>query len=304
MTSNKEKNVKQKKRSHSTNQSNQTRRQRVLKYELYEQELQMLNTCEELVKTYEKLQVEIRDYPDVVLKKKKRLNHVLTELSEQAEEQIAKTTRLAAKLNKMSQAGAPQFASRTNLKKEENAKKNRFETVVFYSFLLFIVIVLSTVLNSQSESGRPKNIAGYSPMTVLTRSMQSVYPQHSLVITKVTEPKELKIGDDITYIKENNTTVTHQIVGVNENYMGTGKRGFETKGVENPRKDEEVVRAENVIGKVIFSSLIMGKTLLFVQQNMIITAVTVILFIYLSDLLIKYSVTQWSMKHGKQKKRR
>lgn len=300
MTGNKEKNFKREKCSQSTNQRNQTRRQRVLRQELYEKEAQMVETCEELVKTYEKLQVEIRDYPDVVLKKRKRLNNVLSKLSEQAEEQIPKTIRLAGELKKVSQAGAPQVTSQTKLPKEKSAKKNRFETVVFYSFLLIIVMILSSVLSSQAESGRPKNIAGYSPMTVLTRSMQSVYPQHSLVITKVTEPKELKLGEDITYIKENNTTVTHRIVGVNENYMGTGKRGFETKGVENPRKDEEVVRAENVIGKVVFSSLILGEILLFVQQNMILTAVTVILFIYLSDLLIKYSVTQWSSKRGKQ----
>lgn len=303
MTLNKEENSKREKRPQSMNSRKQTRRQRVLKQELYEKETQIVNTCEELLKNYEKLQAEIHDYPDSVLKKKKRLNGVFTEISNEVEEQMVKTKRLTVKLKKVSQAGAPPFTNQSNQSKEEHTKKSRFETVVFYSFLLFIVIVLSTVLNSQSESGRPKNIAGYSPMTVLTRSMQSVYPQHSLVLTKVTEPKELKIGEDITYIKENNTTVTHRIVGVNENYMGTGKRGFETKGVENPRKDEEVVRAENVIGKVIFSSLIMGKILLFVQQNMIITAVTVILFIYLSDLLIKYSVTQWSMKHGKQKKR-
>lgn len=123
MTSNKEKNFKREKRSHSMNQPNQTRRQRVLKQELYEKEAQMLDTCEELVKTYEKLQMEIRDYPDVVLKKIKRLDYVLTELSEQVEEQIVKTTRLADNLNKVSQSGLLNSRVEPTCKKRKTLKK-------------------------------------------------------------------------------------------------------------------------------------------------------------------------------------
>lgn len=269
--------------------------------QLSKQEIQrksaLLTASHELIKSCEKLQQEIRMYSDGTSNENSEENNLLDELSQTARSTAKTTYRIKKKMTHGLEGNAVVY-SRRERKNATVTKKNRFETVFFYSLLLFIVVAMSAAFNGKSVSGVPRNIAGFAPMTILTRSMQSVYPQHSLVVTKVTEPKELVIGDDITYIKENNTTVTHRIIGINENYMDTGERGFETKGVENPRKDEEVIRAENVIGKVVFSSIVLGKILLFVRENLVLTAVTVIVFIYFMDALVHY-IRNYLLKKNK-----
>lgn len=250
------------------------------------QEQQIVQTYKDWLKSSKTLRQELENYIKESPSKNQKTTILLQEMSTGIHVSTKATQRI---IKKIERTGYIEPTTRTgSFNKEGSIKKSRIETFLFYAFLLFVVICLSSVLNMQSESGIPKNIAGYAPMTVLTRSMQRIYPQHSFVVTKVTDPDTLEIGDDITYIKENNTTVTHRIIGINESYMETGARGFETKGVENPRKDEEVVRAENVIGKVVFSNYLIGRVLLFVQENMVLTAGIGIGMIYLIDLLIKH----------------
>lgn len=165
-------------------------------------------------------------------------------------------------------------------------KKNWFETLFFYSVIVFILMIVSTLLTGSTESGVPRNIGGYAPLTVLTKSMNSVYPKDSFLLTKVVKPNQLKIGDDITFLKENNSTVTHRIVGIEENYQGTGQRGFETKGVDNPTPDEDIVLADNVIGQVIYSNLIIGRVMLIVRKNLLVTAILMVLSIFFIDALV------------------
>ncbi|CAD5901655.1 signal peptidase I [Carnobacterium maltaromaticum] len=277
--------------------TNWKKKQRISKSDLHAKSL-ILEASHELIQSCEKLQREINTYSDGINKGKNDEQYLLDELSRIARTTAKKTYQIKKKIVRNDEGNLVDCTRNRGKKRSDEIKKSRFETVFFYSLLLFIVIAMSAVFNGKSASGVPRNIVGYAPMTILTKSMQSVYPQHSLVVTKVTEPKELVIGDDITYIKENNTTVTHRIIGINENYMDTGERGFETKGVENPRKDEEVIRAENVIGKVVFSSIVLGKILLFVRENLVLTAITVIVFIYFIDALVHY-IRSYLLKKNK-----
>jgi signal peptidase len=159
-----------------------------------------------------------------------------------------------------------------------------------------ILLVVVMFFGNPAASGIPKNIAGYIPMTVLTRSMQSTYPQNSFILAKETDPNDLNIGDDITFLKQNNTTITHRIVGIAENYEGTHKRAFETKGTDNQRKDDEMVYADNVVGKVIFHSLLLGRLLLFAKSNPLL----IVAMLFLLNLLIELGVDIWrDRKKGK-----
>lgn len=162
-------------------------------------------------------------------------------------------------------------------------KENRIESFVFYAIIAFTLIIFSSVLTGADKNGTPRNIGGYAPMTVLTKSMQSVYPKDSFLLVKVTDPKSLQVGDDITFMKENHSTITHRIISIEENYQGTGQRGFETKGVENPKADEEIVRADNVIGKVTYSSHTIGKALVLVRKNLWLTAAILIISLFFLD---------------------
>jgi len=157
---------------------------------------------------------------------------------------------------------------------------------VFYGILLSLV--MGALLISQ---GNKKPIFGYSFMNVLTWSMQSEIPQGSLVIIKKVNPGVVEIGNDITYVKDTETAVTHRVIGIMEDYEGSGERGFETQGIENDSPDFEIVQASNVIGMVRFHVPRIGNWLEWLRNNMIITlsftAGFIVLFILLKGALQK-----------------
>ena len=151
---------------------------------------------------------------------------------------------------------------------EETKGKKKFAWVGEVAFyLMLVLLIVGAILIKSNSGGRPITIAGYSAFTVLTSSMESVIPQGSLVITKDVDPNTLMIGDDITYMVSETTSVTHRIIGITENYANTGQRGFETKGVMNPQPDKEIVAAANVVGKVVFHNKILGKIGGFANKN-------------------------------------
>jgi|GEM_PF-1563030 len=143
-----------------------------------------------------------------------------------------------------------------------------------------VVIAASLLLHFDDRSNRaPRDIFGYSIMTVLTKSMQSAIPQDSFIVTKHVPVKEINIGDDITYMRTENTSVTHRVVSIYENFEGTGDRAFQTQGVENSAPDRDFVPAANVVGKVIFHNLIIGKVLTVFKKHGLILAILLVLII-------------------------
>ena len=115
-------------------------------------------------------------------------------------------------------------------------------------------MIVAALFVRTTSDGAPRSLAGYSGMIVLTESMQSEIPKGSLVIAQQVDPETLQIGDDITYMANQTTSVTHRIVGINENYENTGQRAFQTQGIMNDQPDSQPVPAVNVVGKVVFHS--------------------------------------------------
>lgn len=155
-----------------------------------------------------------------------------------------------------------------NLNQGPPAKKKRHRVL---SDLLFYVVlaafVLGVFLIRGAGDGAPVTFMGFSAMRVLTASMGEEIPQGSLIITRHLDPTELKIGDDITYLAGKDTTITHRIIEITEHYGDTGERAFVTQGVANPEPDSLYVLAANVVGKVIFHNLALGKALYFIREH-------------------------------------
>lgn len=151
------------------------------------------------------------------------------------------------------------------------AKKKKSKVMSIVSNLLFYVIIVMVVFGAflirSSKGNGMWTFAGYSAMTVLTGSMQDVYPQGSLIVVKSVDTDKLNIGDDITFMTGETSSITHRIIGIIENYLDTGERGFETKGVMNENADKDIVAAGNVVGRVVFCSPALGKTANFVTAN-------------------------------------
>lgn len=155
-------------------------------------------------------------------------------------------------------------------------KKGVFWDVVFYGAL--IVLVLGVLLIKSGGNGAPVSIAGFSIHNVLTASMQDEIPQGSLVLTRQVDPDTLQIGDDITYMRDENTTITHRIVGIIEDYADTGQRAFETQGIMNREADSQPVPAANVVGKVIFHNHVLGEIMSFLNQYWYFAVLFLLLF--------------------------
>jgi signal peptidase I len=162
-------------------------------------------------------------------------------------------------------------------------RKSLLGDVLFYVGLVVVLVLIVSVYGG--GSGAPRSIAGYSAMRVLTSSMQDAIPKDSLVIMREVEPGTLAVGDDITFLKDAETTVTHRIVGIQENYANTGARGFQTQGIMNAVPDKEMVAAQNVIGKVVFCSLPLGQIVGFIKDHALWVGLFTVLLIGLVSAL-------------------
>jgi len=140
----------------------------------------------------------------------------------------------------------------------------RMADVLFYVIIAF-VLIMTLMFGGKTNEGF--HLLGYSGFTVLSGSMQREIPEGSLVITKSVDPAAIEVGDDITFVREDNLTITHRVVSIMEDYENSGSRGFQTQGVENPEPDLDVVHAANVIGLVKFSIPELGYTLSYASEH-------------------------------------
>jgi signal peptidase len=166
------------------------------------------------------------------------------------------------------------------------AKKSGGKTLRILFNLLFYALLAALVAGAFFLSrGDKKPVFGYSFMNVITWSMEPVIPQGSLVVNRAVDPNTIQIGDDITYMKDADTNVTHRVVGITEDFEGSGARGFETQGVDNENPDFEIVRAANVVGVVRFHAARVGGWLEWLRAHLLITAGfalgIVLLFVFL-----------------------
>jgi signal peptidase len=111
------------------------------------------------------------------------------------------------------------------------------------------------------------SIFGYSFFIVLTGSMEREIPQGSLVVVRQVEPDAVEVGDDITFLSDRDKTVTHRVVRIFEDYEGSGARGFETQGLENPMPDAGIVYAANVVGRAVFHVAGVGDTIDWIKMR-------------------------------------
>ena len=196
--------------------------------------------------------------------------------------------KLEKLIKKMAQPGpmTMQIEEQAPVTKRQRVKSTIFATL-FYAGLAMAVLLVY-LFGTGDPTAPPRSIGGFSAMTVLTRSMQDDIPQHSLIITRRVDPTSIRIGDDITYLMRNNTTVTHRVVSIYPNYANTGMPGFRTQGTMNDRPDAEVVSAINLVGLVVFHSLSLGMAVAFIRTNVWFIVAISAMAIMLVTILRKY----------------
>ena len=178
------------------------------------------------------------------------------------------------------------FKQEPDRSEKTKKKKNLLSVISDILFYSAIITILFSILTSGPNNGAPKTIMGYSYFTVLTSSMQNEIPRGSFILVNDRiDPQELKVGDNITYMRDSTTSITHKIIDIYENYDDSGERGFQTKGVNNADPDKDIVFAVNVVGKVIFHIPKVGAVIDSLKANIYIVFIVFGLFIGLSFLI-------------------
>ena len=249
--------------------------------QLKEAVLNMQNELQDYSAKLEELNALIRlfearkDSMDGVVYNEAQLKE-LRQLTDRAKALGARRSKAAADL------ATPDNAA-VSAKKKKSDKKTLVGNLVFYGLLALFMLAVFIV--SMGGGNGVKTFMGRSAFIVKTSSMESVYPKGSLVVTRSVDPDILQVGDDITYMANQTSTITHRIIAIYENYGDTKFRGFETQGVMNDEPDKNIVLETNVVGKVVFSSKLLGSAANFIINNWPILLFSVAVLVGLSMVL-------------------
>lgn len=117
-------------------------------------------------------------------------------------------------------------------------KKYRSDLFLIISIIFFLTILILKFF-IQEKTIQP---FGISILEISSNSMNpTLYKGDKIIIKKQEEYEE---GDIITYISKENNCITHRIVKKYENV-------FITKGDNNNIEDNEQIKKEQILGKVI-----------------------------------------------------
>jgi signal peptidase len=118
--------------------------------------------------------------------------------------------------------------------------------------LLIAVVVLALVLIVV-----PK-VAGATPLTVLTASMEPLFPPGTLIYVLPVKSADVRLGDVITYQIESGkpAVISHRVIAINN--PADGKRSFILKGDNNSDPDQAAVLPVQIRGRLWYSVPLLG----------------------------------------------
>jgi signal peptidase len=118
---------------------------------------------------------------------------------------------------------------------------------VFSWALIAIIVVLAILLAGV-------RLVGLRPFMVLSGSMEPTYHVGALIYVKPCDPADVKVGDAITFVLDENLTVaTHRVVSID-----AANQYFYTKGDANNASDGAPVYFKNLIGRPVFTIPYLG----------------------------------------------
>ena len=109
-------------------------------------------------------------------------------------------------------------------------------------------------------------LIGMQVFTVLSGSMEPTYHTGALLYVKDVDYTELKEGDVITFMLDEDTVATHRIVGVVPDENDPTVIRYRTKGDANDAEDGSLVHYKNVIGTPVFSIPKLGFVANYIQN--------------------------------------
>lgn len=137
-------------------------------------------------------------------------------------------------------------------------------SAIIFAFALSVFIISIT---ARSRGGRAE-IFGYSFAVVATNSMYPEIKAGDLIIVKTCGITSMAEGENAVFIgisgEYEGKYIVHKVVAIEE--AEGGGIALRTKGVANDLEDEELVTAENFVGKEVHHSTVLGSIMVFLQQ--------------------------------------
>ncbi len=161
-----------------------------------------------------------------------------------------------------------------NIKRKQ--KINRILFILLYILLiptiLFSLFLIIIELGNSKEGPSFFNIELY---TVISESMSPRLKINDIVIVKKGyEIESYKKGNIITFIRDNEV-ITHRIDRVISADM---RPAFITKGDNNKVEDEEIVKYENIVGKVVLTMPKIGALVNLLKNKLFFVSILCLLF--------------------------
>lgn len=155
-----------------------------------------------------------------------------------------------------------------------------------WNVITSIIVALAVLLAIALVGVR---LVGLQVYTVLSGSMEPTYHTGSLIYVKEKDYTDLKPGDVITFMLDEDTIATHRIVEVVPDEEDSTVLRFRTKGDANDAEDGGLVHYKNVIGTPVFSIPKLGYLANYIQHPpgtyvAISAGAIILLLVFLPDL--------------------
>ena len=125
--------------------------------------------------------------------------------------------------------------------------------------LIIFVICFALVVCLQRFSNNEISFLNFRLFTVVSGSMAPEYEIGDVLLAQERDPKEIKVGDNISYLGEvgnfKGKVVTHQVVEIEEDKEG--KLLFHTKGIANASEDP-IVKANQIYGVIVHEAKLLS----------------------------------------------
>lgn len=122
-------------------------------------------------------------------------------------------------------------------------------TVLSYIVMALLVGVIIMTVVSKINNKVP-SLFGYSVLKIQTGSMETTLPTGSYIIVKKADPKDVKVGDIITFYSTDPSISgmpnTHRVIGIKTGE--DGKLIFQTKGDNNAIEDKYPAEEDSLVG--------------------------------------------------------
>ena len=145
------------------------------------------------------------------------------------------------------------------------------------SVLIIAAAVVILCLVVFTKQGEVPNIGGYTVFRITTGSMKPSYDTDTMILVKKTDPSEIQVGDVISFYSSDpaldGAVNTHRVTKIEQD--GTEWK-YTTKGDANNVPDQYGTDSEALIGKVVASSLMLGKLARLVSNPLIFIPVILI----------------------------